>query len=112
MNRFDLVLVVINGVGAAVAGVVTGYAAVRSAYMRGIRAAICAYSMLYAGAYAYLLGTQDIVPWSKVMRGVSVVAWPLVWIAPHVFGLRVTRQIVDQLEALTPDTDGDQVTTG
>lgn len=52
---------------------------------RRMHRAIGNLSAVYVAGYAWLLsGTVSVVRWSQIFRGVSLVAFPLVWIAPAV----------------------------
>lgn len=50
--------------------------------------------------YSYLAIFPDsILTWSQTMRGVSLLAWPIVWIIPAVVqrrSLRRTRDIIEK----------------
>lgn len=70
---------------------------------RSVRVIIGALAAIYAVAYVWLFVTQDVGPWSSLMRGVSLIAWPVVWIRPAVVNAKVSRLLV----ALLP-TKGDE----
>lgn len=70
-----------------------------------LRAAIAFLAFVYGVAYALLAaGIVPLSRWSPVMRGVSLVAWPLVWIAPAVVSwsvwFRATRQAKGHIESI------------
>lgn len=70
-----------------------------------MRAAIGMLAGVYAIAFALLASDMvALVRWSPVMRGVSLVAWPLVWIAPALVSWRTwhraKRQAAGQIAAI------------
>lgn len=62
---------------------------------------------LYAVGYGWLLWHRDRrLPWSEVMSGAGLLAWPLVWVWPAVHAIRVERKLtvaVAKLEAAAPN---------
>jgi hypothetical protein len=79
-----LIFALLNAVGAAGACVVNWLAFHRTGF-RGPRVAYAitaVFAAFYSGAYL-VLAFVDVVPadWSAMMRGVSVMVWPLVWSA-------------------------------
>lgn len=100
MSGWDKFTIVMNMTGAFGSFVFNGVWSARGwSRMRTTRAMISAYSALYVIAYAWLLIFQDQVAWSHVMRGVSMVAWPLVWIGPAWVGHRETQRLLRRFEA-------------
>jgi hypothetical protein len=96
----DEVVVVLNLVCVAVAVAVNWWAA-RSGLLRlrTIHAAIAAIAGVYVAGYLWLLGlipfldAPDPARWSSVLRGLSLVAWVVVWVAPAVLSIRTTREL-------------------
>lgn len=66
---------------------------------RTVHAAIATVSMIYVVLYAWLLGwvpwleAPEIPTWSSVGRGISLVAWTVVWISPAVISIRMNREL-------------------
>ncbi len=68
---------------------------------RTVHAAIAAVSAMYVVLYLWLLGwlspiglSAPLVPvWSSVGRGISLVAWVVVWICPACMSMRATREL-------------------
>lgn len=61
---------------------------------RRMHRAIGYLSAVYVAGYAWLLsGTVSVVRWSQIFRGVSLVAFPLVWIAPAVMTARGWQRV-------------------
>ena len=60
---------------------------------RPIRAMITCLCGLYVVAYIWLLSEfpERILMWSRYMRGVSIVVWGVVWIAPAIMDVRIYR---------------------
>lgn len=66
---------------------------------RTIHAAIGAVSVLYVAGYLWLLfGNVDPARWSSTLRGLSLVAWLVVWILPAVISTRATRELHDAIK--------------
>jgi hypothetical protein len=59
---------------------------------------------LYVVAYGWLLIHQDVVLWSRVMRGVALVVWPTVWCIPAIVSVVATRKIIARIEDLADPT--------
>lgn len=105
--------VVLNMAGASMA-VVINFAAYRRTGRGGPQAAyaiVSALAAVYVVAYA-VLGFADIFPadWSAVMRGVSVLTWPLVWsihAAAKVFSKQSQRWADAVLEVVQHRLDED-----
>lgn len=101
MTSFDRAVIFGNATLALTAFIVNAVAAHRSEEpWRTVRVLVASLSILYAGAYLWL-GTHPAQQpgWSQVMRGVSLTAWPVVWIGPAFVSLRYhqrTKRIVDR----------------
>ena len=74
---------------------------------RIVHGAIAALALGYVCSYVLLLATDVAVKdWSSVMRGVSLIAWLVVWIGPAFLRLRsnipekFAAEVARQLEAL------------
>lgn len=62
--------------------------------LRTIHAAIGTISVLYVAGYLWLLfGNVDPARWSSTLRGLSLVAWLVVWILPAAISIRATREL-------------------
>lgn len=87
-------IIVVNAVAAAVAfGTNIVYAA-RTAHRAGrlLHAAIAVLAAIYSVSYVVLVSTDlQVVTWSSAMRGVSLLAWLIVWIGPSVERWRTER---------------------
>jgi hypothetical protein len=84
LSDTGLIFALLNAVGAAGATIVNGLAFHRTGF-RGPRMAYAitaTFAAFYSGAYI-VLAFVDVVPadWSSLMRGVSVLTWPLIWSA-------------------------------
>ena len=101
MSGFDLTITLMNMVGAIAALACNAWAAAYgSERLRALRIGIALYSGIYVAAYAWLAIVEDVVAWSRVMRGVSLMAWPMVWCAPALAGVRTARRTVAEIEQL------------
>lgn len=92
----------------AVISVVANWWAARSGLFRfrAVHAAIAAISLLYVTGYLWLLfGDVDPARWSSTLRGLSLVAWVVVWICPACMSIRVTREMH---AAIRDRQEGDQ----
>ncbi len=112
MNQLERWVVLVNGLLAASAATANAYAGVRSPEpWRSVRMPIAALASIYSLAYLWLFITQDIGPWSSVMRGFSLLAWPIVWVRPAIVNLRIVdamRKAVKTASAVADRTIGDQ----
>jgi hypothetical protein len=62
--------------------------------LRTVHAAITTVSLLYVGGYLWLLfGNVDPARWSSVFRGISLVAWVVVWVVPAVVSVRMSGEL-------------------
>lgn len=73
-------------------------------FRRPMHASGAALCVIYIVSYVILLGDfpQRILAWSRIMRGVSVVAWCIVWIAPPIMDVylqRRTGKVADRLQS-------------
>ncbi len=98
VNNLPLVdewVAVLSLVGASVSVVVNWWAARSGLFrFRTVHAAIATISVLYVAGYVWLLfGNVDPARWSSVLRGVSLVAWVVVWICPACMSIRATREL-------------------
>jgi hypothetical protein len=60
---------------------------------RRLHRAIGCLAALYTVGYGWLLtGAIPLVEWSRLFRGVSLIAFPLVWVAPALLATRRWRQ--------------------
>ena len=93
MSTFDLVVVWLNMTG-AVAAVAANWWAARHAdpRKRPLWAAVAVLAAVYAGSYLWLVVEGDVVVWSKIMRGVSLIVWPLVWVSAPVLSVLLFRR--------------------
>lgn len=96
MSGVDNTVLVLNVLLAFAAGVINLAAAVRPGpfgQWAPVRAAIAVLAFFYSFAYAVLAaGLVPLEQWSPFMRGVSLVAWPLVWIAPSALSWLIWRR--------------------
>lgn len=76
----------VNLAGASAATVTNAAAAVVGwKPWRGLRAAVALLAAVYASSYvALLIGWWPVESWSETMRGVSPVAWLVVWSGPPI----------------------------
>lgn len=80
----------------AVVSVVVNWWAARSGLLRfrTVHAAIATISVLYVAGYVWLLfGNVDPARWSSTLRGLSIVAWVVVWICPACMSIKATREL-------------------
>lgn len=59
----------------------------------GVMGAILA-ACYVAGYVWFLFHPGSVAPWSSTMRSVSVVAWPVVWVATPLLLARVCREVI------------------
>lgn len=80
----------------AVASVVMSWQASRHGLLglRSVHAAVSVMSLVYVAGYCWLLfGNPTSAQWSSVMRGFSLTAWIVVWLAPAWVSLRIAREL-------------------
>jgi len=62
--------------------------------LRMVHAAIAVLSTFYVLGYIWLLSfVHDVATWSSVMRGLSILAWSIVWIAPALQSIKIWRSM-------------------
>ena len=87
-------IVAVNVIGALAGLGAFGYLArtpLRDARRLGVAGAILA--ACYVVGYVWFLGHPgSVATWSSTMRSVSVVAWPVVWVATPILLARVCRR--------------------
>lgn len=90
------IVVVINVIGALAAlgsFVHLARTPLHDARRLGVAGAILA--ACYVAGYVWFLGHPgSVASWSSTMRSVSVVAWPVVWVATPLLLARVCRQVI------------------
>lgn len=87
----DLAVAQLNAVLAAVVMVVNVYAAREgNPSRRWLYVMSSVLAGIYVGSYAVLLADfpSRILAWSRIMRGVSLAVWVVVWIVPPLFDVR------------------------
>lgn len=96
----DTLIIWCNMLGAGVAAAVNAWcASVVASRTAPLRWTIAALASIYVAAYAVLLLVPSISgEWSRVMRGVSLVVWPLVWTWPAVAARNSVRRVVARLD--------------
>lgn len=101
MSTFDRLVIVANLVAVSGCIVVLVRAAVSDdVRLRPVWAAVAALAAVYAGGYVWLLATEDVMRWSGIFRGVSIVTWPLVWAVPALRSSRIHEQDVGFLDEI------------
>jgi hypothetical protein len=110
MNQIPAVdeWVALMSLAGATASVIVNWHAARVGLfrLRTIHAAIATISVLYVAGYLWLLfGNVDPARWSSTLRGLSLVAWVVVWIMPAVLSIRTTRELHT---AIRKRQEGDQ----
>ncbi len=90
------IVVIINALGALAAlgsFVHLARTPLHDARRLGVAGAILA--ACYVAGYVWFLGHPgSVASWSSTMRSVSVVAWPVVWVATPLLLARVCRQVI------------------
>lgn len=93
MSAFDLVVIWLNFTGAVVAALANWWAARHAdPRKRPLWAAVAVLAAVYAGSYLWLIIEGDVVVWSKIMRGVSLIVWPLVWVSAPTLSVLLFRR--------------------
>lgn len=72
---------------------------------RPMWASIAALAALYLAGDLWVMNTGDVDSWSRVYRGVSLAAWPLVWIVPPLRSVRVRRRDLGAINARARDIE-------
>lgn len=98
MNQLGVVdewVAAVSLIGAALSFIVSCRAARHGLLrFRPVHAAAAGLSAVYVVGYLWLLLLNpQVVTWSSVMRGFSMVAWVVVWVAPAWLSLRVNREL-------------------
>ena len=100
MELIERVVVILNLVCVLVSVAVNWWAARSGLFrFRTVHAAIATVSLMYVAGYSWLLfGDVEVARWSSVFRGLSLVAWAVVWILPAVLSVRATRELHAAIE--------------
>lgn len=100
MDLFERAVVALNALLALTATVINLHASKKVVgEWRGVRVSIAAVATAYVLGYTYLvMFPEEIIVWSKAMRGVSLLAWPVVWIYPAVLQRRSVKRTREILE--------------
>jgi hypothetical protein len=112
MNQIGVVdewVTLLSLIGAVVSTVVSMVACRHGLVrLRPIHAGIAVLSMFYVVGYVWLLwGNPTVVLWSSVMRGFSLTAWVLVWIAPAWTSWSVNRELHQAIRKRHEQEEGD-----
>jgi hypothetical protein len=84
------------------AGLVNAYVASKvGMWWRKSLVPVALLALIYSASYVYLFVTDDVVQWSSTMRGVSLLAWPVVWAGPAIAVFRVTHSMHKVLDQAT-----------
>ena len=95
----DLVVLIVNMVMSTASTIILGYSSWRSPQpWRTVRALGGALAFIYTCGYVWVLATGDVLAWSSTMRGVSVLAWPTVWILPALVTNRMVKSMNKAIE--------------
>ena len=93
ISGLDMFVLIANGVLAAVSLVAHIIASnLTDPRKRPLHAAIAVVCLIYVLGYTWVVITQDVFEWSRLFRGVSIIVWPLVWIAPAAQDIYLFRQ--------------------
>jgi hypothetical protein len=99
MNDADTAVFWLNMGCAAVSCAINAYAAfVNDPRWRPFNAAVSAMSLLFVGGYIWVITTEDVTSWSRVFRGVSLVAFPLVWWTPALLSMHIHQRDMRKLD--------------
>ena len=95
IGRVDEVVAVLSLISAIASFVMSGLAAREGLIkLRPGHAAVSVMSLVYVAGYCWLLfGNPTSAQWSSVMRGFSLTAWIVVWLAPAWVSLRIAREL-------------------
>lgn len=87
-------VVFLNVFLALFAGLVNAYVVGKvGGWWRKVLVPVAILSFMYSASYLYLFITENVGLWSSTMRGVSILAWPIVWMGPAIMVLRVTHSM-------------------
>lgn len=95
MTPIEELIIVINAVMALGASAVNWWAA-RDGQLRFrvMHAAVASLALLYSALYGWLLlFDPPLRTWSSIWRGLSLTAWPIVWIWPAGVSVRAMREL-------------------
>jgi hypothetical protein len=107
MSGVEEFVIVVNLVCVVVAFAVNVWAAkVGIIRLRTVHAAIATVCIIYVFGYVWLLGWLGVFgldapsaeAWSSVFRGISLVAWVAVWIAPAAVSVHLSRELLRAIE--------------
>lgn len=101
LSTAEIIVVLVNIVMVTAAVVINWRASQHGVVRyRIVHAAVAALSGVYAVGYLFLLlGDVSVENWYSIFRGVSVIAWPVVWWWPALTSLRVHRELKEALQA-------------
>jgi hypothetical protein len=94
----------------AVASVALNWQAARVGLtrFRTVHAGIATISVLYVAGYLWLLfGNVDPARWSSTLRGLSLVAWVVVWALPAALSVRMNRELHQAIRKRFDETEPD-----
>lgn len=95
MTLVEELIIAVNAL-LALGSVVVNVWAARDGLLRFrvIHAAVASLAFLYALLYGWLLlFDPPLRLWSSIGRGLSLTAWPIVWILPAVVSIRATHEL-------------------
>lgn len=95
MTLVEELIIAVNALLALGSMVVNGWAA-RDGLLRFrvIHASVASLAFLYALLYGWLLiFDPPLRLWSSIGRGLSLTAWPIVWVLPAVVSIRATHEL-------------------
>ena len=107
MTLVEELIIAVNAL-LALGSVVVNVWAARDGLLRFrvIHAAVASLAFLYALLYGWLLlFDPPLRLWSSIGRGLSLTAWPIVWVLPAVVSIRATRELH---QAIQRRHEGDQ----
>lgn len=102
------IVLAVNVAMVAISVVLAWRAARHGVYrLRSAHTASATIGLIYVFGYAWLLfGDVSVTTWSAIFRGVSLVAWPVVWWWPSILSTRIHRSLRDALERHIESEDG------
>lgn len=107
MTLVEELIIAVNAL-LALGSVVVNASAARDGLLRFrvVHAAVASLALCYVALYGWLLlFDPPLQTWSSVGRGLSVTAWPIVWVLPAVVSIRATRELH---QAIQRRQEGDQ----